>query len=144
MKLRSRLRLPALGLVVAAALTLAACATPGYRIRNHPDIYAQATPAQQALISKGQIVLGFKPEFVRLALGRPDRVSQRTDAKGTEVVWHYAAPQSTVVWTTGFGYPFYDPFFGPNIIAVPTASNDRFSVTFRNNAVVSIDETVHP
>ncbi|TAM13030.1 MAG: hypothetical protein EPN63_01640 [Nevskiaceae bacterium] len=142
--MKSHSRLLALGLIFVTALTLAACATPEYRIRNHPDIYAQATPAQQALIGKGQIGLGFKPEFVRLALGRPDRVSQRTDADGTEVVWHYAAPQSTVVWTTGFGYPFYDPFFGPNIIAVPTAGNDRLSVTFRNNTVVSIDETVHP
>lgn len=137
-------RLLSFVLTCAAALALAACATPASRIRNHPDIYAQATPAQRALIGQGRIALGFRPEFVRLALGKPDRITQRTDTSGTEIIWHYTQPQSTVVWSGGFGYPFYDPFFGPSIVAIPTSGNDRLRVTFRNDAVVSIDETLHP
>lgn len=141
MKQTNRL-LASCGLLLAAA-SLAGCATPARRIHSHPQIYAQATPTQQALISKGEIALGFTPEFVRLALGKPNRVTQRTDEKGTETLWHYADYQNNVVVTGGFGWPFYDPFFSPTIIVPSSATNDRVRVTFRNGVVVAVNRVVH-
>lgn len=136
-----------LGTVLLTAILLAGCATPATRIRHHPKIYSTATLAQQALISKGKIALGFTPELVRLALGKPDRVTQHTDRSGTETVWHYIDYRNHVTWagSFGFGYPFYPlygPFFGPDIIVNQSSTNDRLRVTFNKGQAVDINRLV--
>lgn len=139
-------------LVAVVAAGLASCATPQRRIQDHPQIYAKATPHQQTLISQGRIALGFSSEFVRLALGKPDRVTQHTDETGTQTVWHYLDYQRNVTWVGGFGYgslwspfynPFYGPFFGPSVVVRQTPGNDRLRVTFVNGKVTAINRVVH-
>ncbi|HEX7381308.1 MAG TPA: hypothetical protein VF265_04040 [Nevskiaceae bacterium] len=133
---------------LAVALLLASCATPLTRIRDHPHIYARATPEQQALIGKGQIALGFTPEFVRLALGKPEDVSERTGPSGTFVVWtylHYRYYYPTY-WGGPFGWPYYGygwPYFGPNIIAPVAIPVPHLQVTFRDGVAVAIDRSLH-
>lgn len=55
---------------------------------------AAAPPAAdpQALVRARRAALGFDPALVRAALGPPDRVTLRTDAGGSVVVWHYESP----------------------------------------------------
>lgn len=143
----NRIWAPAL---LASALLLSACATPATRIRQHPDIYARATPQQQALISQGRIGLGFSPAFVALALGAPDRITERTDKTGTETVWHYVEYQYDNSFVAFGAYPFYPyyggPFFGdpfaPIIIQGPPTEHDRLRVVFKNHQVTSIEQVV--
>lgn len=124
-------------LLIILSILLSGCATPEMRIRQHPQIYARATPKQQSLISRGRIALGFSPAFVRLALGRPDRVTEHTDSKGTEVIWHY------VVYSTYPYYPYYPYWYGPwRPVVVQSQAYDWLRVVFRNSHVVSIDRQI--
>ncbi|MDE2149962.1 MAG: hypothetical protein KGJ55_09050, partial [Gammaproteobacteria bacterium] len=95
---------------LALCTVLVACATtPADRVREHPEVFSQATPEQQALIQKGRIGIGFTPPLVELALGKPDRITERTNQHGTETVWHYTESRGGY-----YGYPLYSPFFyGP-------------------------------
>ena len=138
--------------VITSALLLAACASPATRIKAHPDIYARATPEQQSMISRGQIALGFPPDFVRLALGEPDRITQHIDQKGTETIWHYVE-FTTNGYTYAYygGYPFYTPYgpyiggpfgFGPTFVEAPREEKDRLRVIFKDDKVTSIEQVL--
>lgn len=136
---------PALAL---CAVLLAGCATPATRIRQHPDVYAQATLQQQALISQGRIALGFTPGFVRLALGAPDRITERTDRRGTQTVWHYFADDGgTTVVYGGLGYGgFYGgPFapWPPVVVERGGPPRDRLRVTFESGHVTAIERQIN-
>jgi outer membrane protein assembly factor BamE (lipoprotein component of BamABCDE complex) len=131
--------------ILICALALAACASPETRIRDNPDLYAKLTPEQQALVKKGQIALGMSQDAVMLALGKPNRITERTDAEGTQRVWHY-----TEYVDYGYGpayYPvFYDPFFYPPFgpfypaYAYPVQQErDRMRVVFKDNKVIAIE-----
>jgi hypothetical protein len=51
----------------------------------------QPTADQQAIINTRCVAIGFDSALVSLALGRPDRVTLRTDSNGPTVIWHYAS-----------------------------------------------------
>lgn len=140
----------------AATLVLTACATPASRIEKNPQLFAQATPEQQALIQQGQIALGFTADFVKLALGEPDRVTERVDASGTETVWHYLdadayGPYAGGYYGPGWGPfgPYYGPYFGPygywppvNYVQAQPNDRDRVRVVFREQLVTSIERVL--
>lgn len=44
------------------------------RLAKNPELFAQCTPHQQALIRRGMIARGFSPAMVSLVLDRPDEV----------------------------------------------------------------------
>ncbi len=127
---------------------LAGCATPEARIKDNPDSYAQLTPEQQAMVKKGEIGLGMPEAGVQLALGRPDRVTEHTDAGGTQKIWHYT--DIDTYGAVGVGYPwypyayrrhyFYDPFFYPGYYAYPVQTEtDRVRVVFKDGKVAAIE-----
>jgi hypothetical protein len=135
-------RIPA---VLALGL-LAACASPEASIKDNPSAWSSLPPDQQALVKKGEIGLGMPESAVRLALGKPDRVTEHTDASGTQKIWHY-----TEVDTYGdpaFGYPwyvypyrryYYDPFFNPAYYAPAQTETDRLRVVFKDGKVSAIE-----
>jgi len=127
---------------------LAGCANPEARIKNNPESYAQLTPEQQAMVKKGEIGLGMPEAGVQLALGKPDRVTEHTDASGTQKIWHYTDVDT--YGAVGVGYPwypyayrrhyFYDPFFYPGYYAYPVqAETDRVRVVFKDGKVTAIE-----
>ena len=128
----------ALGLVLAAG-----CSTPETRIQKNPDAFARLTPAQQDLIKKGQVGLGFDETMVRLALGEPDRIRTRVSAEGTTVVWIYAD------WDNDDGMPLYrgwyhrywgDPFY-PYYMSYPgRRMYDQTRITLKDGKVVEVDQ----
>ena len=135
--------------VLSLMLALAGCVSPEQRIQDNPQVFAKATPQQQALIKQGQVALDFTPDFVELAMGRPDRITERTDPGGTETIWHYTQRQD-------YGYypAYYDPWWGPGwgwwgprfvpVTYVPAASyeRDRLRVVFREGKVRFIERVV--
>jgi hypothetical protein len=135
---------------VSGALWLAGCSTPESRISNHPEVFAQLTSQEQALVKAGQVGLGFSTEAVKLALGQPDRITLRTDAKGQLQIWHYAG---TVYYDGAFLYggPYWGGWGrrgwwggggylgGPYPIG-PVNIYDRFRVEFRDNKVVAFNQ----
>lgn len=72
-----------------AAVLLAACSTVDSRIRAQQSLFDSYPPQVQREIRAGQIALGFTPDQVHMALGKPDRVVQRSDATGSSEIWVY-------------------------------------------------------
>jgi hypothetical protein len=133
---------------------LAGCSTPANRIKDHPEVFAQLTPQEQALVKAGQVGLGFSTEAVKLALGKPDRITVRTDASGELQVWHYV---ETVYYDGAFLYggPYWGGWGGwggrrwggywgmPYPYPVgPVSTYDRFRVEFRNNKVIAFSREI--
>ncbi|MFI5357112.1 MAG: hypothetical protein ACHQ4G_07240 [Opitutales bacterium] len=130
-------------LFAVALLGVAGCTTPESRIKQNPAAFDRATPQQQQLIKAGEVAVGFSPELVRLALGDPDRVWQRTDAQGQTVTWSYVTYETSggVILYRGW----YHHWWGPTDYAFYTDFNDRrprthMRVTFAHDQVVSIEE----
>lgn len=139
-----RLLVPAL-LALAA---LAGCVNPEARIKDNPGVYSALTPEQQQLVKKGQIALGMPEAAVQLALGKPDRITEHTDASGQQHIWHYTEVQNYGVaaaypYPYFYSYPrFYDPFFFPGYTALYTpvqTETDRIRVIFKDGLVSAIE-----
>jgi len=147
-------------LMIVAAVTLAGCSTPASRIKANPDLFATFAPADQALVRKGEIALGFTPDMVRLALGKPDITTRRTNASGTTETWRWQsydanAPVATFTYTYssyGFSRPYYSyrgPYWGsgwgsgwigdPYHWSPETALTDHLRVTFTDGRVTEIE-----
>lgn len=139
-------------LIAAAAVSvwMAGCTTPDARINAQPQLFAQLTPAQQALVKNGQVALGFSMDAVKLALGDPDHVSMRTDASGQVQIWHYAtyeSPDGVILYTgyyhrRGFAWGWSGPDYPyPYFMDYPDRRvHDRFEIVFKDNKVVSIEQ----
>ena len=134
--------------VLLAAAALAGCATPEARIKDNPSAYSTLTPEQQALVKNGQIGLGMPESAVQLALGKPDRITEHTDASGQQHIWHYTEVQSTGA-AAAYPYPyfspyprFYDPFFFPGYAGLYTpvqTETDRIRVIFKDGLITAIE-----
>ena len=128
----------ALGLVLAAG-----CSTPANRIQKNPDAFNRLPMAQQDMIRKGQVGLGFDETMVRLAVGEPDRIRTRVSAEGATVVWIYAD------WDNNDGMPLYrgwyhrywgDPFYPYYMYYPARHSREQTRVTLQDGKVIEIEQ----
>jgi hypothetical protein len=144
MRRRFFLGASALG-VAAGVLILTSCSTPQTRISDHPDLYQNLSPSDQALVSQGQIRYGMSRNAVWLAWGSPDsKVIGNMRGHSTEtwvyvyyVTYPYYYPYYGP-YGPGFGFfgdPFYDPFYYSLI--PPSIPYPNKTVTFSNSRVMS-------
>ena len=130
-------------MVLLASALLAACATPGARIRQNEGVYNSYPPAVQEKIRAGQVDIGFTPDMVRLALGEPDRKFSRTSAEGSSEVWAYR--DSGPLFSFGVGGGSYGGGgFGGGGVGVSTGGDqgdDKLRLVFVSGAVTSIEKT---
>lgn len=82
------------GLVWAGAM-LAGCASPDYRIKQNPELFATFSPEVQEKVRKGEVDIGFSTEAVTMALGTPRRIYTRQTKEGQYEVWSYTSSYST-------------------------------------------------
>ena len=132
---------PSLAVLLAATL-LAACASPGSRIRQNEGVYNSYPPQIQEKIRAGQVDIGFTPDMVNLALGEPDRKFSRTSAEGNSEVW--AWHDSKPMFSFGVGGGSYGGGgFGGGGVGVTTGgdqNDDKLRVVFVNGLVSSIEK----
>ena len=130
---------------VLAALCFAGCSTPESRIRKNPEVFARLNPAQQEMIRQGQVGIGFDQEMVQLALGEPDQVRTRNDAKGVSEIWSYTTYEGSdgMILYRGWYHRYYywgDPLY-PYYLSYPyRREHDHFRITFRDGKVITIEE----
>ncbi len=142
--MKTIVRITIIPAVLFAAL-LSGCSTPESRIRRNPELFAQIPPAQQELIRKGEVALGFNAEMVRLALGEPDRFAVRTGSDGVSEVWSYVtydAPDGMPLYRGWYHRYYYwgDPHY-PYYLSFPERrERERFSVVFRGGKVESLEK----
>lgn len=126
--------------VLACALALAGCSTPDSRIERNRAAFAGYPPAVQAKIRAGEIELGYTPEMVALALGKPDRVVRRHTSEGETESWAYADKSPTFGFGIGIGGGGRHSGGG---VAVGTSTGgnrgDRLRVVFERGHVKAID-----
>lgn len=132
-------------LLAAGLAVLAGCSTPESRINQNPAAFARLTPEQQQLIKEGKVAIGFDQTTVKLALGDPDRIRERTDANGTSEIWSYVTYEGDdgMLLYRGYYHRYYygfgDPFY-PYYLAYPTRrEHEHFRVVFREGRVVLIE-----
>lgn len=108
--------------ILGLVLTAGCLSTPDKRIAKAPEVFAAFPPDIQARVRKGEIDIGFTPDMVRMALGRPSRMLTRKTAAGEIEVWIYTAyrhgtdlqPMATEHWyraSDGRMYLGSDPTF---------------------------------
>jgi hypothetical protein len=126
------------------ALFASSCSTPEARIRQNPELFAQLAPADQDLIRKGQVAVGFTGEMVRLALGEPDRLTTRQTENGTSEVWHYVTyemPTGAPLYR-GWYHRYYmwrDPLYPWYLDETNRRERERFSVVFNRGRVTELE-----
>jgi hypothetical protein len=76
-------------LLTLAPLALAACSSTGSRIRSEQELFDSYPPEVQQNIRDGVIEGGYTREMVRMALGKPDRISETQAEGGPVEVWTY-------------------------------------------------------
>lgn len=117
---------PALSLAACSILGLTGCNnTPqARRIEQNPELFAQLPPEVQSGVSRGSIALGYTPNMVFLALGRPDKVESSAD--GQSFIWTYRRfyPAAAVVSDSLYYIPDPDPL--GKIVEMWLANVDRY------------------
>ena len=140
---------------VAAVLLalLAGCATPDTpetRIQQNFGVFAGFQFPVQEKIRQGQIDVGFTPDMVSMALGKPARVVTKQTAAGTTEIWSYAtvvyqremAPGPGVMMVPGRAGP--RPYYrDPGWMERPTWV-ETMRVEFRGGNVASIETLAPP
>lgn len=125
--------------VVAAAL--AACSTVDSRIRKNKAAYESWPPEVQAQVKAGRADVGFTPEQVRVALGKPDRVYTRKTAEAAQEVWAYGGGGARTGVGFGFGMGGGSSSYGLGVgVGGPDYHDDeRVRVVFEGGRVVSVE-----
>lgn len=77
------------GILLFAAALMAGCASTDSRIRRNQAAFDSWPAHVQEAIRQGEVLLGFTPAQVRVALGEPPRVFTRTSVEGEAEIWAY-------------------------------------------------------
>jgi hypothetical protein len=130
-------------LIVGGLMMLAGCTSPQARIRQKPEIFNRLTAEQQAMIREGKVGVGFDKEMVRLALGEPDRVRERTDATGTTEVWNYVTYEANdgMLLYSGMYHRYWGDSFYPYYLSYPSYRARAHTVVMFREGKVTVVET---
>jgi hypothetical protein len=158
--------------VALSGLVLTGCATIENRISQHPEIYSQLSPRDQALVRQGRIREGMSMNAVWLAWGSPEQKGfGRLQGRSSET-WIYRAYYNEYDpyyggYGYGYGYPYggfigggvivggrhghrhfiaaYDPFYDPFFYPrFRQVSYPYKTVTFANGRVVAYQGFTSP
>jgi hypothetical protein len=90
-------------LVVLLSVFLTACSTVDSRVKDNQAAFDALPPETQQKIRAGKVEVGYTPQMVTMALGKPDRVYTRTTEKGTSEVWAYRDSKPAFSFGLGVG-----------------------------------------
>jgi hypothetical protein len=145
MKAKTWVLLSALG----GALLLSGCSTINSRINEKGAVFYDLDADTRAKIQHGDVGIGFTPDMVYIALGKPDAKRYRTTADGTTETWSYGTYYQN---TTGYvGYHrwggwgprgmyrmYWEPVYAP---MHRSRYSEQIRVTFRDGKVSSIEQS---
>jgi hypothetical protein len=133
-----------IGLILAAAV-LAACQTPHSRIKRNQAAFDAFPPQVQQAIREGRAEVGFTPEQVMMALGKPDRVYTQKAAASSQEVWEYGVGGGASV---GFGLGMFSAGGGSGYGTSLGVNSDvrdpraELRVTLENGRVAVVEHRV--
>jgi hypothetical protein len=129
-------------LILLPCILLAGCTTrtPSQRIAAEQATYDSWPAEVQATIAKGEIAIGFTPEQVLMAWGKPDEKTSEVNAEADIERWIYL--KDTPAFSIGIGTGHYGGNVGVGGSVGTTIGGDSSIVglvRFENNRVISFD-----
>jgi hypothetical protein len=82
-------------IVCLVMVVMVGCASPAYRIKKNPEIFAAFPPEVQANVREGRVEVGYTANMVLIAMGRPSRIYTRQSEGGESRIWSYAHRRHT-------------------------------------------------
>jgi hypothetical protein len=148
--MKHRYLLP-LGLLVMGVV--AGCNTTSSRISEKPAVFASLSPADQARIRQGKVLIGDSTDMVYIALGNPDKRTVTVSNNQTQTNWIYRRYYQRHMGTTISGYRrcvVYDPHSRQRCVIMEPVYSDLYReesqeylrIVFTNGKVAEIVETV--
>lgn len=130
-------------LLAVLAAAVAACASPASRIKRQKAAFDAYPPAVQEKIRAGQVEVGFTPEQVALALGKPDRKYVRKTQAGAQDVWGYGAGSSRPRMGLSLGMGSWGGggggYSGGVGVGSEAGHDERARIVFQDGRVVSVE-----
>jgi hypothetical protein len=128
------------------------CQTVESRIKERPEVFANADYATQDKIKQGIIEIGFSEDEVYLALGKPNEKRQTVTSDGKTSTWIYNTYYERYNGTVFAGYHrsvYYDPYLRAYRMYYRPAFADtyaqekeeRIRIVFRNGRASVIEQT---
>lgn len=138
-------------LLLLATLLATGCSTIDSRIKEKTKVFATFDSTTQEKLRKGLVEIGYTPEQVYIALGKPDRKRERLTAKSQELIWTYQSYHEDYQGTAVAGYRRvigYNPvsrrsyvYWEPALVDVYRRhSEDRIRIIFRADKVAVIEQ----
>lgn len=126
--------------VFLSALVFAGCSTPDSRIQKNVAAFSSYSPEVQARIRAGEVDVGFTPEMVQMAFGKPDRVFRRQTEDGESESWSYHDKAPVIGFSVGVGGG--GRHSGGGVAVGGTTGGDqgeRLRVHFQDGKVAAVD-----
>jgi hypothetical protein len=128
-----------LALCFGPLLLVTSCSTPASRISKNQEEFFEWPVAVQEKIRAGEIDLGFTPEQVQMALGKPDRVATRTDHDGVGEVWSYPSKRPHFSFGVGVGTSSGHTSTGVGVATGTDHSDETMRIVFAGGRVSAIE-----
>ncbi|MDR0902335.1 MAG: hypothetical protein LBM92_06165 [Opitutaceae bacterium] len=129
--------------VGAMALFSTGCSTRDGRIKKDQAVFDALPAAEQASIREGRVGIGYTPAMVTMALGKPDRVYNRTTAGGSVEVWAWRSKAPSFSFGLGVGGGGHSTGIGTGV-GITTGGDqgdDKVRVVFEGGKVASIESS---
>jgi hypothetical protein len=125
------------GWLALGLIAVVACSTTGSRIRSEQALFDSYPPEIQQNIRNGTIEVGYTPEMVHMALGKPDHKSQFDTEDGAFEVWTYEKSRPGIGFGIGTG-----SMIGSHVgvgtgvsVGEPASTEEQAVVQFRDGRV---------
>ena len=127
--------------VFAIALLVAAgCASVESRIQDNETAFNTWPADVQEKVRAGKVEMGFTPQMVDVALGKPDRTSSRTTERGQAEVWIYHDKSPRFSIGLGLGSGRGSTGFGGGVtVGDDFRDEENMRVIFEGDRVAAIE-----
>lgn len=136
--------------ILALLILLAGCSTIDSRIKEKSGVFDELNPDTQEQLRQGMVEIGYAPDMVYIALGRPDEKRAITTTTGRDEVWVYSTYFSEYVGTAISYRRFVGvhPKTGQRVVYFEPVrdhlyrdrTEDRIRITFRDGKVSVIEQ----
>ena len=133
-------------MLILAAAVMAGCESLQSRIKKNQASFDAFPPEVQSAVQEGRVGVGFTPEQVVMALGKPDRVYTKKTTVSDQEIWAYGVAGGSSV---GFGLGMSNLSLGSgggsafgSSVGVSSAVADpkaRMRIAFENGKVASVE-----
>jgi outer membrane protein assembly factor BamE (lipoprotein component of BamABCDE complex) len=135
------MKITCLCLFIALCTLLSGCATPQSRIEANPEQFAAYPPEAQSAIRSGSVQLGFSPDMVEMALGKPHYTFLRTgEDHPNRIIWQYVQIIRDVHTQPLYASGSYRGSGSAWVDTVDQREIPVLRIEFENNNVVAIEK----